>query len=142
LFSTGTSCERPIPQYYDIVVQNVDQSPSVNWSSLDFLWDAGFDNQTPDVQVWLRNEGGAFKPGDGGSFIGSPVALFYADGAIQGHGDIAVSSTSASWLQCGSAYGFPAGFANRVQTREPLSGLTHLTGATAKSTVPTQFELS
>ena len=96
-------------QYYDIVVQNVDQNPSLNWSSLDFLWDAGFDNQTPDVQVWLRDgEGAAFKPGDGGTFIGSPVALFYADGVIQGHGDIAVSSTSASWLQCGSAYGFPA----------------------------------
>lgn len=96
-------------QYYDIVVQDVDQNPSLNWSSLDFLWDAGFSNQTPDVQIWLRNsDEPAFKPGDLGTFIGSPVALFYADGAIQGHGDIAISSTSASWLQCGSEYGFPA----------------------------------
>jgi hypothetical protein len=94
--------------YYDIVVQNTDPNPSVNWSSLDFLWDGNSSNQTPDIQVWTSDEGGAFRRGDGGTFVGSPVALFYADGTMQGHGDIAVSEGSSSGFQCGSAYGFPA----------------------------------
>lgn len=95
-------------RYYDIVVQNVDPDPSVNWASLDFLWDAGEKNQTPDVQVWVSSEGGAFEMGDGGTFIGSPVALFYADGIIEGHGNIAVGSSYPDGYECGSAYGFPA----------------------------------
>lgn len=105
-------CFPPVPlesgQYYDIVVQNVDPDPSVNWASLDFLWDAVKKNQTPDVQVWVSSEGGAFEMGDGGTFVGSPVALFYSDGTIQGHGNIAVGSTYADCYECGSAYGFPA----------------------------------
>ena len=95
-------------QYYDVVVENVDSEATVNWSSLDFLWHAGLNNQTPDVQVWVGDEGGLFKLGDGGSFVGSPVALFYADGTIQGHGDIAISGSSSSGLECGAQYGFPA----------------------------------
>jgi hypothetical protein len=95
-------------QYYDIVVQNADPDPSVNWSSLDFLWSAGLENQTPDVQIWVSDQGRPYQPADAATFVGSPFALFYADGTIQGHGDIAISSSSASGLQCGSAYGFPA----------------------------------
>lgn len=95
-------------QYYDIVVQNVDPDSSVNYSSLDFLFDAGTPNQTPDVQVWVSDYSEAFKPADGGTFIGSPVALFYSDGTIQGHGDIAVGSEYSGGFECGSAYGFPA----------------------------------
>lgn len=95
-------------QYYDIVVQNVDPNPSVNWASLDFLWDAGETNQTPDVQVWVSAEGGAFEMGDGGTFVGSPVALFYSDGTLQGYGNIAVGSSYPGGYECGSAYGFPA----------------------------------
>jgi hypothetical protein len=95
-------------QYYDIVVENTDPDASLNWSSLDFLWEAAAANQTPDVEIWVSDENEAFKKGDAGTFIGSPVALFYADGTIQGHGDIAVSPSSASGLECGSEYGFPA----------------------------------
>lgn len=95
-------------QYYDIVVQNVDPSPKVNWSSLDFLWNASLTNQTPDIQIWLSTEGGKFAPGDNGTFIGSPVALFYADGTVQGHGDIAIGSGYPGGYECGSSYGFPA----------------------------------
>ena len=95
-------------KYYDIVVENIDPEPSVNFSSLDFLFDAGTANQTPDVQVWVSDYKGAFKPADGGTFVGSPVALFYADGILQGHGDIAVGSGSPGGFECGSAYGFPA----------------------------------
>jgi hypothetical protein len=94
--------------YYDVVVQNVASEPTVNWASLDFLWDPAEKSQTPDIQIWVSDEGGHFGLGDGGTFIGSPVALFYANGAIQGHGDIAVGSGYAGGLECGSAYGFPA----------------------------------
>jgi hypothetical protein len=94
--------------YYDIVVRNVDPSPSVNWASLDFLYDQSAANQTPDVQVWTSNQGGAFEPDGGGIFVGSPVALFYADGTVQGHGNIAVGSEYPGGYECGSAYGFPA----------------------------------
>jgi hypothetical protein len=95
-------------QYYDIVVQNVDPDPTVNWASLDFLWDPAADTQTPDVEIWASDEGGAFGLADGGTFVGSPVALFYADGTIQGHGNIAVGSSYPGGLECGSEYGFPA----------------------------------
>jgi hypothetical protein len=95
-------------KYYDIIVENVDPEPSVNFSSLDFLFDAGTANQTPDVQVWVSDYKEAFKPADAGTFVGSPVALFYADGMVQGHGDIAVGSSYPGGFECGSAYGFPA----------------------------------
>jgi hypothetical protein len=94
--------------YYDIVVQNVDADSSVNWASLDFLWNPSAENQTPDVQIWVSAQGGAYGMGDGGTFIGTPVALFYSDGTIQGHGDIAVGSSYPGGLECGSEYGFPA----------------------------------
>jgi hypothetical protein len=95
-------------QYYDIVVENGDPNSYANWSSVDFLWDPIAKNQTPDIQVWVSVEGGAFAPGDGGTFIGTPVALFYADGTIQGHGDIAIGSAYPGGFECGSGYGFPA----------------------------------
>lgn len=95
-------------RYYDIVVENVDPNPSLNWSSLDFLFNGGTSNQTPDVQVWVSDYAGAFKPADSGEYIGSPVALFYSDGTVQGHGDMAVGSNYSGGLECGSAYGFPA----------------------------------
>ena len=95
-------------EYYDIVIENVDPDSYANWSSVDFLWDPIAKNQTPDVQVWVSDEGAAFAPGDGGTFIGTPVALFYADGTVQGHGDIAVGSAYPGGFECGSAYGFPA----------------------------------
>jgi len=95
-------------QYYDIVIENVDSDSFANWASLDFLWDPTAKNQTPDVQIWVSTERGAFSPGDGGTFIGTPVALFYSDGAIQGYGDIAVGSSYSSGFECGSSYGFPA----------------------------------
>ena len=95
-------------QYYDIVVENVDSDSFANWASLDFLWDPTTKNQTPDVQIWVSDEGGAFAPGDGGTFIGTPVALFYSDGTIEGHGDIAVGSSYLNGFECGSSYGFPA----------------------------------
>jgi hypothetical protein len=94
-------------KYYDIVVENVDPEPSVNFSSLDFLFDASTANQTPDVQVWVSDYKGPFKPADAGTFVGSPVALFYADGTLQGHGDIAVGSSYPGGFECGSSYGFP-----------------------------------
>ena len=95
-------------QYYDLVVQNLDPEPQVNWSSLDFLYDTNVHDQTPDVQVWVADGNSTFKPADNGNFVGSPVAFFYSDGTIAGHGDIAVSSSSATGLECGSVYGFPA----------------------------------
>ncbi len=95
-------------RYYDIVIQNLDADPSVNWASLDFLYAAGEKNQTPDVQIWASLYKGAFEMPDGGSFIASPVALFYSDGTLQGRGTIAVGSAYPGWYQCGSAYGFPA----------------------------------
>src|SRR5215472_10107424 len=95
-------------QYYNIVIENIDADSFANWASLDFLWDPIVKNQTPDVQIWVSDEGGAFSPGDGGTFIGTPVALFYSDGAIQGYGDIAVGSSYSSGFECGSSYGFPA----------------------------------
>ena len=105
-------CFPPTPlvsgHYYDIVVENVDADSFANWASLDFLWDPTAKNQTPDVQVWVSDEGKAFSPGDGGTFIGTPVALFYADGTIQGYGDIAVGSSYPNGFECGSGYGFPA----------------------------------
>jgi hypothetical protein len=94
--------------YYHIVVTNIGSGPSENWSSLDFLWNASRSNQTPDVQIQVSVEGGAFKPGEGGTYIGSPVALFYANKTVQGYGDIAVGSEYPNGLECGSAYGFPA----------------------------------
>jgi len=94
-------------QYYDIVVENVDRNPSENWASLDFLWDPIAKNQTPDVQIWISSFGGAFAPGDGGTFIGSPVALFYSDGVVQGYGDVDVGPSYPGGLECGSGYGFP-----------------------------------
>lgn len=95
-------------QFYDIVVQNIDPNPSLNWSSLDFLYNAALTDQTPELQVWASNQGGQFAPSGKGTLIGSPIAIFYADGTAQGHGDIAISTTSPTKLQCGSAYGFPA----------------------------------
>ena len=95
-------------QYYNIVIENIDADSFANWASLDFLWDPIVKNQTPDVQIWVSDEGGAFSPGDGGTFIGTPVALFYSDGTIQGHGDIAVGSSYPGGFECGSGYGFPA----------------------------------
>lgn len=95
-------------RYYDIVVQNVDTDSKVNWASLDFLWDPVDHNQTPDIQIWVSDENGRFGLGDGGTFIGSPVALFYGNGTVQGHGNIAVGSEYPGGLECGSAYGFPA----------------------------------
>lgn len=95
-------------QYYDIVVENVDPDAYGNWSSLDFLWDPVAKYQTPDVQVWVSDEGGPYSPADGGTFVGSPVALFYSDGTVQGHGDIAIGSEYPNGFECGSSYGFPA----------------------------------
>lgn len=95
-------------QYYDIVVENVDADSFANWASLDFLWDPTAKNQTPDVQIWVSDRGGVFSPGDGGTFIGTPVALFYSDGTIEGHGDIAVGSSYPHGFECGSGHGFPA----------------------------------
>lgn len=95
-------------KYYDVVVENVASEPTVNWASLDFLWDPSTENQTPDVQIWVSDEGRTFGLGDRGTFVGSPVALFYADGTIQGHGNIAVGSSYSGGLECGSVYGFPA----------------------------------
>lgn len=97
-----------VGKYYDIVVENVDPDTYANWSSLDFLWDPSTKNQTPDVQVWISDSGDSFVPADGGTFIGSPVALFYSDGTVQGHGDIAVGSAYPGGFECGSSYGFPA----------------------------------
>jgi hypothetical protein len=95
-------------QYYDIVVENVDPDSFANWASLDLLWDPTAKNQTPDVQIWVSTEGNPFSPADGGTFIGTPVALFYADGTVQGHGDIAIGSAYPGGFECGSGYGFPA----------------------------------
>lgn len=97
-----------VGQYYDIVVENVDPDTYTNWSSLDFLWDPSATNQTPDVQVLVSDEGGRFSPADGGTFVGSPFALFYSDGTVQGHGDIAIGSAYPGGFECGSSYGFPA----------------------------------
>jgi hypothetical protein len=95
-------------QYYDIVVKNVDPSPTVNWASLDFLWNASRTDQTPDVQIWSSWEGGSFGWADDGTYVGSPVALFYADGTLQGYGNIAVGSEYSGGYECGNWYGFPA----------------------------------
>jgi hypothetical protein len=95
-------------QYYDIVVQNVDSDPGYNWASLDFLWNASRSDQTPDVQIWSSMYGEEFGWADNGTYVGSPVALFYADGTLQGYGDIAVGSEYSGGYECGSWYGFPA----------------------------------
>ena len=97
-----------VGNFYDIVIENVDPDTFTNWSSLDFLWDPNTKNQTPDVQVWVSTEGGPYSPADGGTFIGTPFALFYSDGTVQGHGDMAVGSAYPTGLECGSSYGFPA----------------------------------
>jgi len=110
-------CFPPVPlvrgQYYDIVVRNVAPDPSANWASLDFLWDTVEKDQTPDVQVWVSAEGRAFEMADGGTFVGSPVALFYSDGTVQGHGNMAVGWTYPDGYECGSAYGFPEALCQR-----------------------------
>jgi hypothetical protein len=94
--------------YYDIVVQNVDPNPTSNWASLDFLWNESLNDQTPDVQIWSSWEGGSFAWADDGTYVGSPVALFYADGTLQGYGEIAVGSEYSGGYECGNWYGFPA----------------------------------
>jgi hypothetical protein len=95
-------------QYYDVVVTNVDSSPTTNWASLDFLWNASRSDQTPDVQIWASQLGANFGWADDGTYIGSPIALFYADGTLQGYGGIAVGSQYSGGYECGSWYGFPA----------------------------------
>jgi hypothetical protein len=95
-------------QYYDIVVQNVDPEPTVNWASLDFLWNVSLNDQTPDVQIWSSWDGEKFAWADDGTYVGSPVALFYADGTLQGYGNIAVGSEYPGGYECGNWYGFPA----------------------------------
>lgn len=100
-------------QHYDIVVRNVASDPSANWASLDFLWDTVEKNQTPDVQVWVSTEGRVFEMADGGTFVGSPVGLFYSDGTMQGHGNMAVGWTYPDGYECGSAYGFPEALCQR-----------------------------
>jgi hypothetical protein len=94
-------------QYYDVVVKNVDPDPSENWASLDFLWNPDTTEQTPDIQVWISMWGEKFGWGYNGTLIGSPVALFFSNGTVQGHSDIAVGSEYPDGLECGSAYGFP-----------------------------------
>ena len=93
-------------QYYDVVVQNIGSDPATNYASLDFLWNARFENQTPDVQVWLADGNWTFTPAEGGLFLGSPVAFFYSDGSVQGYGEIGMNGATS--YECGSAYGFPA----------------------------------
>jgi hypothetical protein len=95
-------------KYYDIVVKNVDPDPTVNWASLDFLWNESLNDQTPDVQIWSSWDGGSFGWADNGTYVGSPVALFYADGTLQGYGNIAVGSEYPGGYECGNWYGFPA----------------------------------
>jgi len=63
-------------QYYDIVVENVDPNSYANWSSVDFLWDPIAKNQTPDIQVWVSVEGGAFAPGMVGHSLERPARCF------------------------------------------------------------------
>ena len=92
-------------RYYDLVVQNLAPYPWANYASLDFLWNARYENQTPDVQVWLATGNWTFTPAEGGLFVGSPVAFFYSDGTVQGHGDIGMNGATS--YECGSVYGFP-----------------------------------
>jgi hypothetical protein len=93
--------------YYDIVITNTDPNPSENYSSLDFLWNPDYTDQTPDTQIWISMWGEKFGWGYNGTLIGSPVALFFFNGTVQGHGDIATGSEYENGLECGSAYGFP-----------------------------------
>jgi hypothetical protein len=93
--------------YYDIVIKNEDAHPTENFSSLDFLWNPEYVNQTPDVQVWISMWGDKYGMGYNGTLIGSPVALFYTNGVMQGYGDIAVGSSYPGGLECGWVYGFP-----------------------------------
>jgi len=97
-----------VGQYYDMVVRNIDPTPKVNWSSLDFLTYATTLNQTPDVQVIYAPTGNKWQSVDGGQVMGSPVAIFYSNGTVQGYGYIAAGSLYPNGLECGQAYGFPA----------------------------------
>lgn len=93
-------------EWYGIVVQDMDSSPVDSWDSLNFLYNKDILNQTQDVQIWTATQGGPFA--QQGASIGSPVAFFFADGTVQGHGDYEMDPTSKSGYKCGTPYGFPA----------------------------------
>lgn len=92
---------------YFIVIDNVSFNPEVNFSSLDFLHNDAVLDQTPEVQVWLSAKGVPWQLAAKGAFIGSPVALIYADGTMQGSSYIAAGAQYPKGLESGVSYGFP-----------------------------------
>lgn len=92
---------------YHLVITNTDSEPAQNWQSLDVLQQLSppVTGQTPDMEILASQFGGPFEPPDQGRDLPSPIALFYADGTVQGYGFYQLSPTG---LMGGEAYGFPA----------------------------------
>jgi hypothetical protein len=91
---------------YHIVIRNTDPQPTLNWASVDFLINAAVPNQTPDVQILVSAQGVPWEPVDKGTLLGSPVALFYADGTVQSYPWYQIGPNGA--LMAGTEYGFPS----------------------------------
>lgn len=88
--------------WYHLLWTNVDTSPEENYSSLDFLWHPTVLNQTPDMQVMIQQSGAWRVMPD---MIPSPVAIFYADGSVQGYAGYQMGLNGT--ILNGNEYGFP-----------------------------------
>jgi hypothetical protein len=91
-------------QWYHIVITNVDPDPINNYASLDVLWDPTATSQIPDMQILLASNAAPWASQL--SDIPSPMAIFYADGNVQGCSYYQLAPNGS--LMSGEEYGFPA----------------------------------
>ena len=93
-----------IGKWYHILITNVDPDSVNNYASLDVLWHPTVTGQIPDMQVLLASNAApwAVQMSD----IPSPIAIFYADGNVQGCSYYQIAPDGS--LMSAEEYGFPA----------------------------------